>query len=237
MISESESIALDFLGIIPTSIHVYLQKYQDVNIWIYMLGYVLWVCCLLFELKYALAICNKSLFGGGVVNFFQMWFTLCMEKESVVRPFDGKAASVPPGNTNDAPKEKIMNKKTIIIFFTVVLLGAGSGFVFASNRSSSVVQVNSGTKLSQLKSGTVFGSADEKAFKDNATGILKKGGIEGEGAYHLERSGGVSQNVYLTSSVLDLSQLVGRQVKVWGQTNAAQTAGWLMDVGRAQIIN
>ena len=67
--------------------------------------------------------------------------------------------------------------------------------------------------------------------------MLKKGGIEGEGAYHLERSGGPSQNVYLTSSVLDLSQLVGRKIKVWGETNSAQKAGWLMDVGRAQIIN
>lgn len=166
-----------------------------------------------------------------------MWFTECMEKESVVRPFDGKASPAPVGNTKGGHKEKIMNKKTIIIFVVVILLGIGSGFIFASKRSSQVVQVGTGTNLSQIKLGTVFGSPDEKAFKDSAEGVLKTGGVEGEGAYHLERPGGVSQNVYLTSSVLDLSQLVGRKIKVWGETNAAQTAGWLMDVGRAQIIN
>lgn len=161
-----------------------------------------------------------------------------MEKESIVRPFDGKAAASPVRNTNKlSSKEKIINKNTIIIFAAIVLLGIGSGFFLASKRSSQVVQVGAGTKLSQMKVGTVFGSPDEKAFKDSAEGVLRTGGIDGEGAYHLERPGGVSQTVYLTSSVLDLSQLVDKKIKVWGQTNAAQTAGWLMDVGRAQIIN
>lgn len=183
-------------------------------------------------------------YSPGVVNFFKMWFTGYMEKESVVRPFDGKAAPAPTDASKSKSQEKIMNKqsfslnkKTIIIFAVVVLLGIGSGFVFASGRSSKVVQVGTGTNLSTIKAGTVFGSPDTKAFGDPATGVLKKGGIEGEGAYHLERPGGASQNVYLTSSVLDLSQLVGRKVKVWGETNTAQTAGWLMDVGRAQIVN
>lgn len=172
-----------------------------------------------------------------------MWFTGCMEKESVVHPFDGKGAPDIAGNTkvdngNIMNKQSfLLNKKTIIIFVAVILLGAVSGFILASKKSSQVVQVGAGTNLSQIKTGAIFGSSDEKAFKDSAEGMLKKGGIEGEGAYHLERPGGVSQNVYLTSSVLDLSQLVGRKIKVWGETNAAQTAGWLMDVGRAQIIN
>jgi hypothetical protein len=26
-------------------------------------------------------------------------------------------------------------------------------------------------------------------------------------------------------------------VKVWGETNKAQKAGWLMDVGRVQVVN
>lgn len=158
-----------------------------------------------------------------------------MEKESVVRPFDGKAAPVSSSVVKGPRSEKIMTKQTILIFAGVILLGIVTGFVF-NMRSSSTVAVTSGTNVASLPKGAVFGS-DEKAFKDTAEGLLKKGGIEGEGAYHLERPGGVSQNVYLTSSVLDLSQLVGRKIKVWGQTNAAQTAGWLMDVGRAQIIN
>ncbi len=71
----------------------------------------------------------------------------------------------------------------------------------------------------------------KKIFKDKAEGILKEGGIEGEGTFHLERPGGLSQNVYLTSSTVDLSKFIGKQVTVWGQTMQARTAGWLIDVG------
>lgn len=155
-----------------------------------------------------------------------------MEEESVVHSFDGKAAVE---SSKVSGSGKLMTKKTIIIFVVIAILGIGTGVMFAS-KSSSTVAVNSSTNLSTIKAGTVFGS-DAKLFKDSAEGTLKEGGIEGEGSYHLVRKGGDSQNVYLTSSVLDLGQLVGRKVKVWGQTNAAQKAGWLMDVGRAQIIN
>jgi hypothetical protein len=64
---------------------------------------------------------------------------------------------------------------------------------------------------------------------------LQEGGIDGEGQYHLVRPGGDSQNVYLTSSVVDLSLFVNKKVKVWGQTQTAQKAGWLMEVGRVQV--
>ena len=75
----------------------------------------------------------------------------------------------------------------------------------------------------------------KKTFKDSIVGLLKEGGIEGEGNFHLERPGGVSQNVYLTSSTVDLSKYVGKKVKVWGQTFQGQKAGWLMDVGLVEI--
>lgn len=61
------------------------------------------------------------------------------------------------------------------------------------------------------------------------------GGVDGEGTHHLVRPGGDSQNVYLTSSVVDLNQFVGKTVKVFGQTFATQTAGWFMDVGRVEL--
>lgn len=155
-----------------------------------------------------------------------------MEKEGVVHDFNGK--TTPPKSV--VTSEKLMTKKTILIFVGVVLLGVVTGFILAPKQSA-VVTVGTNTNVANLPKGTVFGSQNEKAFKDSAEGTLKEGGIEGEGSFHLERPGGVSQNVYLTSSVLDLNQLVGRKVKVWGQTNAAQKAGWLMDVGRAQIVN
>ncbi len=51
------------------------------------------------------------------------------------------------------------------------------------------------------------------------------------------RPGGDSQNVYLTSSIIDLSRFVKKKVKVWGETHAAQHVGWLMDVGRLEVLN
>ena len=70
---------------------------------------------------------------------------------------------------------------------------------------------------------------------DEAEGRLVEGGIEGEGSHHLERAGGESQNVYLTSSSVDLNAYVGKTVKVWGVTFDAQKAGWLMDVAKLEV--
>lgn len=88
-----------------------------------------------------------------------------------------------------------------------------------------------------VKAGQVFGVQDEKTFKDSAEGYLEEGGVNGEGSHHLLRAGGASQTVVLTSSVTDLSKFVGMQVKVSGETFKAQKAGWLMDVGRVQVVN
>jgi hypothetical protein len=87
-----------------------------------------------------------------------------------------------------------------------------------------------------IKVGDVFGSSDETIFKDNAEGYLEAGGINGEGSHALLRDNGPSQTVYLTSSVTDLDKFVGMNVKVWGETFRGQTASWLMDVGRIEVL-
>jgi len=51
----------------------------------------------------------------------------------------------------------------------------------------------------------------------------------------LIRPGGDSQNVYLTSTVIDLESFVGKKVEVWGETIGAREAGWLMDVGKVKV--
>ena len=60
--------------------------------------------------------------------------------------------------------------------------------------------------------------------------------VNGEGTHKLIRDGGPSQTVYLISSVIDMSEFVGKKVQVWGETIDAQKAGWLMDVGRVKIL-
>lgn len=151
-----------------------------------------------------------------------------MEKsDPLVHDFKGK------------PSSSGWGKASIIILIVVIFLGIGTGYVLASmkNGSSSVVSTIGGSSASHVvQKGEVVGSNDEKTFKDTAEGTLQKGGADGEGAYHLVRPGGASQNVYLTSSVIDLSIYVNHKVKVWGQTNAAQGVGWLMDVGRLQVL-
>jgi hypothetical protein len=145
------------------------------------------------------------------------------KQEDLVKNFDEKGFALSP--------------KMIGILVVFIILGMGGGFVLAKKGSPSVsgTPSNQITKSSQVNTGTILGSNDTSTFKDTAEGVLKSGGIEGEGQYHLVRPGGDSQNVYLTSSALDLSLVLDKKIKVWGQTQSAQHAGWLMDVGRVQV--
>jgi len=128
---------------------------------------------------------------------------------------------------------KEVNGIPYVTFFTyiavAVIIGTVLGFGFSRFNKKTVK--NGDTKTAAQSAGVV----DKKTFKDSAEGVLREGGIDGEGNFHLERSGGVSQNVYLTSTTVDLSGYIGKKVKVWGQTFQAEKAGWLMDVGLVEM--
>ena len=126
----------------------------------------------------------------------------------------------------------------LIIFGLTVILGIGTGYLLNQLLPGKPPTGSIATNIdsSKLKVGEIIGIDDASAFPDDAEGVLEKGGIEGEGSHHLLRPGGESQNVYLTSSVVDLDALVGHKVQVWGETFSAQRAGWLMDVGRVQVL-
>jgi len=158
---------------------------------------------------------------------------------SVVRPLQTQV------ETKSSKKGNGMTKsKPIIIGFLVVILGIASGYGLAlarnggtgegvlSNEPGLKREVSSG----EITVGTKVGIADEKTFKDSTEGQLEKGGIDGEGSHHLLRPGGESQTVYITSSVIDLDQFIGRKVKVWGETMAADKAGWFMDIGKLEVL-
>lgn len=116
----------------------------------------------------------------------------------------------------------------------VVILGVGSGWLLSGKskllggQTTTVPGAQTGPKEAGL--------ADEATFRDSAEGILEEGGINGEGTHRLVRPGGESQNVYLTSTVIDLQSFVGKKVKIWGETISAKKAGWLMDVGKVKVI-
>lgn len=130
--------------------------------------------------------------------------------------------------------EKITFVRLLILIFVVIIFG---GFVGFGLSKITTINTNKKTTVSLDKNTKKVGITDKKTFKDSAEGILKEGGVDGEGNFHLERPGGPSQNVYLTSTVVDLSQFVGKKVRVWGETFAAEKAGWLMDVGLVEVLN
>lgn len=138
-------------------------------------------------------------------------------------------------NTSQA---KFLTPKVLAIFAAFLVLGAASGFFLSQNtgNKTSETAITAEGEVAKVEKGAVIGSDDTKTFKDNAEGIIKEDGVDGEGTHHLVRPGGDSQNVYLTSSIVDLSLFVDRKVKVWGQTQKSQVAGWLMDVGRVEVL-
>lgn len=138
--------------------------------------------------------------------------------------------------SGDKGSSQIFSMKVIVILIVAALFGVGTGYVFAGG-TNKPISGDSLTEKSQVQKGQKYGAGNTAAFKDSAEGVLKKGGLDGEGEYHLERPGGISQNVYVTSSTVDLSLFVNRKIKVRGETFQAQKAGWLMDVGQVEVLN
>lgn len=153
------------------------------------------------------------------------------EKASLMHDFNAKVDEF----RTESKSARVNPVKYVLIFTVVILLGVGTGYLLANRPGSQSTEKASGTPTYSVTTGKTFGVEDTKDFSDTAEGLLETGGIEGEGAFHLVRPGGDDQNVYLTSSVVDLSQFVGKDIKVWGKTQAAQHAGWLMDVGKVQV--
>ena len=152
-----------------------------------------------------------------------------VQEESLLRTFGSSTG------------KSMLNKQFIIVVGIVLLLGVGTGYLLAQRSGSSSFgnsSYNSSSSESSIKTskGTIVGSEDLKTFKDQAEGKLVGGGIDGEGQFHLVRPGGESQNVYITSSIVDLSSFIGKKIRVWGQTQTAKKAGWLMDVGRVEVL-
>lgn len=127
------------------------------------------------------------------------------------------------------------NRKTVIIVVAIVAAGVLSGYGLYVNRTSGTVRL-AGKDVTVVSTPTEEGVKDASTFKDTATGMVKEndGKITNEGTHILVR-GDASQNVYLTSSVIDLSKYADKKVQVWGETFRGQKAGWLMDVGRIKV--
>ncbi len=127
--------------------------------------------------------------------------------------------------------KKSLKPLVLGVYGLVIALGIGTGYLL-SRRVGPSSQVATPTFVN---TGKVAGVTDERTFKDSAVGTVEKGGLDGEGTHKLVREGGESQTAFLISSVVDLDQYIGKKVKVWGQTFAAEKAAWLMDVGKIEL--
>ncbi len=143
-------------------------------------------------------------------------------QEELVRPLD------------ESRRNPSQNTRVVIggVYLLLVLLGVGTGYLLSQKAT---LPGSTSQKPGFIKTDTVVGSTDTKTFRDSAVGVVQKGGVNGEGTHQLIREGGPSQTVYLISSVVDLDQYVGKKVKVFGETVAAQKAAWLMDVGKVEL--
>lgn len=149
----------------------------------------------------------------------------------MIQPLNLKSET--PAPAKDSQKFPV---KTIVGIVLIIGLGIFSGWGLFKLKGGSGPKRLKTQVTGEAAVGESYGVSDTKVFTDSAEGEMDSGGIDGEGSHHLVREGGESQNVYLTSSIIDLDQFVGRRVKVWGQTFEAQKAGWLMDVGRLEIV-
>ena len=140
--------------------------------------------------------------------------------------------SITPQGTSKKPTPAIIG-----FFALAIILGVFTGAMVKNLNSSSPGENLRGVDIDEtsLQVGDSFGVDDTDLFPDTVSGYLEKGGINGEGTHSLLRPGGISQTVYLTSSIVDLDEFVGHQVTIWGETFTGQKAGWLMDVGRVQV--
>ncbi|MBP7118819.1 hypothetical protein KBA63_01925 [Candidatus Woesebacteria bacterium] len=140
----------------------------------------------------------------------------------------------------EMPKEKKSSSLNIIIFVLVVLIaGVGTGFGASklSAKGGSSTTATSQGKTMVAETQDEAGTSDVSAFPDSAEGELKEAPPEADGSHYLDRGTGKTQYVYLTSTVINLQNFVGKKVQVNGQTLASgKKAGWLMDVGRIKVI-
>lgn len=147
-----------------------------------------------------------------------------MEENVIVQDFSPK-------------KTKTVSSKVIVPVFIFVVIVAGilTGYVLAG-RGGTGGSLGTDNPLTSNEAKDV-GINDNKKFPDQATGVLEAGGgTDGEGTHKLIREGGPSQTAYLTSSVVDLDQFIGKKVQIWGATLNSRKVSWLMDVGRVKVI-
>lgn len=132
---------------------------------------------------------------------------------------------------------KLSRLLPIIIIVVIVSVGIFTGLVFSSRSKSAKIAASRASIVEENLSGEQKKSFNQ-TFRDSVEGTVEKNDdLEkyAQGTHKLIRPGGEDQTAYLTSSVLDLDEYVGKKVKVFGETFGSSQVGWLMDVGKVEV--
>jgi len=141
-----------------------------------------------------------------------------------------------PQNSIASKLSNLKGSLPILIIVVALIAGVLTGHSLATKGGGAAILANPGN-LTQAAPKAA--AQDNTTFKDFAEGTLQKKPAPtseddySEGTDILVRPN--AQPVTLTSSVLDLSQYEGKKVKVYGETQKALEAGWLMDVGKVEV--
>jgi len=136
------------------------------------------------------------------------------------------------------PTSKFKKFLPFILIIVIVTAGIFSGLVFSSRSKSS--QLPSGSIANEESLSPEVQESFNQTFRDEAEGTIERNDEKdkyAQGTHKLIRPGGESQTAYLTSSTLDLDDYNGKKVKVFGETFGSSQVGWLMDVGKVEVVN
>jgi len=140
--------------------------------------------------------------------------------------------------TSNLAKRFRLSESHTKLFGSILILslvaGVATGYFLASSSSASQ-KPNNQIPLNETQKSA---QKDTKTFRDFAEGKItakpqpKDPSEYSEGTHLLVREKAVP--VALTSSVVDLAQFEGKNVKVFGETQKAIKEGWLMDIGKVE---
>lgn len=151
------------------------------------------------------------------------------QPQTILRKIPPKAAFLKPNSL-----------LPILVIVIVVAAGIFTGLVVSSRTKSSQIESKTKAAISEESLSGEQKKSFSQTFRDQAEGTVEKNSDldkYAQGTHKLLRPGGESQTAYLTSSVLDLDDFIGKKVKVYGETFGSSKVGWLMDVGKVEIIN
>ena len=138
-----------------------------------------------------------------------------------------------------APKQARF-AKILPYFIVLIIIGLGifTGLVLTSVQKAKA-QNHQAVSIEEEELSPEQQQSFAQTFRDEAEGTIEKNedlDKYAQGTHKLLRPGGESQTAYLTSSVLDLDEYVGKKVKVFGETFGSSQVGWLMDVGKVEVV-